>query len=228
MKPNKELEKVITNIAPRTLRQSIFRVTALISGYVVAAIFFLTVVLAGLMVSLGGLSRGYLYAEQRLLEEAEAVYYSSVGYIAREHGYQIPTGTVEMVLDDSIDGLIKREMKVNGLPDELFPVIRGLVWVESRDNQYTVSKAGAAGLMQLMPDTLKKCGLVDKAAFDKISNIQCGVWWWDQMLASQKGDIVRALTEYNAGINRMYQTTESKEYAGKVMKAALYREWENG
>lgn len=228
MKANKELQKVINDLAPaRSLKQKLFRLVAVSSGYVVAALFFLMVVLGVTMVALGGLSRGYIYAEKRLFEEANAAYYSSVDYLAKEHGYAIPTGVIEMVTDDSIEGMLKREMKVNGLPEELFPVLRGLVWVESQDNAFAVSKANAAGLMQLMPDTVRKCGLPDKAAFSRKENIQCGTWWFKKMMDSQKNDVVRALTEYNAGASRMYQTPESKDYAGKVMRAALFREWES-
>jgi hypothetical protein len=233
MNKHDKLQEVIDSLPKRTLKQKLFRVTALTSGYVSAAIIAMSLVLGGTMVMLGGLSRGYLYVEQRLVEEAEAAYYSSVEYIAREHGFELPRGeqgtvTIVTVEDTSIDGLLRREMKVNGIKDELFPVLRALIWVESMDNPFAVSKANAAGLMQLMPETIKKCGLPEKAVYSRPENIQCGVWWFKKMLDSQKGDVVRALTEYNAGDKRMYMTQESKDYAGKVINSMIFREWERG
>jgi soluble lytic murein transglycosylase-like protein len=67
---------------------------------------------------------------------------------------------------------------------------------ESGFKTQAVSRKGALGVMQLMPETARKLG-VD--AGDLHGNIDGGVAYLSQMLDRFEGDLPRALAAYNAG-----------------------------
>lgn len=69
--------------------------------------------------------------------------------------------------------------------------------MESNYNADTKSHAGAAGLMQLMPDTANSLGVSDIS--DAKQNIDGGVRYFKNMLKEHNGDIPIALPAYNAG-----------------------------
>jgi soluble lytic murein transglycosylase-like protein len=75
--------------------------------------------------------------------------------------------------------------------------IASVVRAESGNNPQAVSKKGAQGLMQLMPETAKSLGVTD--SFDPADNIEGGVRYLRELLLSYDGDAVRALAAYNAG-----------------------------
>lgn len=79
---------------------------------------------------------------------------------------------------------------------------------ESSGNSKAVSKAGAQGLMQLMPETgkelFKKSGLKGEYdPFDPEQNRILGTMYLEQMLEEFDGDEALALTAYNQGPNRV-------------------------
>src|SRR6478735_8111539 len=62
---------------------------------------------------------------------------------------------------------------------------------------YAVSRAGAEGLMQLMPELSDEIGVTN--AFDPRENIMGGVRYLKRLLDYYKGDLDLALASYNAG-----------------------------
>ena len=68
--------------------------------------------------------------------------------------------------------------------------------VESRYNPSALSRANAAGIMQLMPGTARAMG-VERA--DPAANIRGGTAYLRHLLNRFDGDVVRALAAYNAG-----------------------------
>ena len=81
------------------------------------------------------------------------------------------------------------------------------------------SKAGAKGLMQLMPGTASSVGVTDRS--DPQQSIFGGAAYLRQMLDSSKGDIPTALARYNAGPNGDLSNPETQAYVPKV--AAAYQ-----
>lgn len=80
-----------------------------------------------------------------------------------------------------------------GLPAGL---LDALIWTESRYNPFAISKAGAAGLGQLMPGTAKELGVANR--FDPLANLSGAARYLRQML-DRFGVVHLALAAYNAG-----------------------------
>lgn len=80
-----------------------------------------------------------------------------------------------------------------GLPAGL---LDALIWTESRYNPFAISKAGAAGLGQLMPGTAKELGVANR--FDPLANLSGAARYLRQML-DRFGTVHMALAAYNAG-----------------------------
>ena len=75
-------------------------------------------------------------------------------------------------------------------------LLDALVWTESRYNPMAVSKAGAAGLGQLMPETARELGVLNR--FDPLENLSGAARYLRQML--DRFRVVHlALAAYNAG-----------------------------
>ena len=84
-------------------------------------------------------------------------------------------------------------------PDLINSVIRA----ESGFNARAVSRKGAQGLMQLMPDTASKLGVSN--AFDAQANVEGGTRYLRELLERYNFDLIKALAAYNAGPQRVEQ-----------------------
>lgn len=78
-------------------------------------------------------------------------------------------------------------------------LIRAVMHAESGFQPDAVSHAGAQGLMQLMPATASRFGVVD--AFDPKENITGGAAYLAWLLDEFEGDLTRVIAAYNAGEN---------------------------
>lgn len=98
-----------------------------------------------------------------------------------------------------------------------------VIAVESSGRPKAESKAGALGLMQLMPATASRFGVED--AFDPAQNIRGGVAFLDLLMEKFDGDPILVLAGYNAGENSIGQHdgvppyAETRDYVPKVLAA---------
>jgi soluble lytic murein transglycosylase-like protein len=76
-------------------------------------------------------------------------------------------------------------------------LIHAVMQAESAFHPYAVSRAGAEGLMQLMPELSDEIGVND--AFDPRENIMGGARYLKRLLDHHDGNIDLALASYNAG-----------------------------
>ena len=92
------------------------------------------------------------------------------------------------------EGLIKEAAKRYRVEPGL---IRSVMQIESAYNPVAVSRAGAMGLMQLMPDLAVELGVIDP--FDPRENIMAGARHLRRLLDAHDGDVTLAVASYNAG-----------------------------
>ena len=108
---------------------------------------------------------------------------------------------------------------------DIYPIPKSLVVaviiVESSFNPRAVSRAGAKGLMQLMPLTARRVGVAEQELFDPRRNIFGGVRLLAVLLRHYDGDVVSALVAYNSRPRRMFapvpRNGETPEYVFRVL-----------
>lgn len=105
-----------------------------------------------------------------------------------------PLPAVDMKHINSLEGMIDAAANKYNLPPKL---IKSIIRHESNFNPNAVSKAGASGLMQLMPATARGLGI--KNIFDPLENVMGGSKYIRNMLDKYNGNIRLALAAYNAG-----------------------------
>ena len=81
--------------------------------------------------------------------------------------------------------------------------IASVIRAESANNPRAVSRKGAQGLMQLMPQTASSLGVKD--SFDPAANVDGGVRYLRELLLEYNGDAAKALAAYNAGPQRVLE-----------------------
>jgi soluble lytic murein transglycosylase-like protein len=120
---------------------------------------------------------------------------------------------------ESYDDVISEAAKRNGLSSSL---LKALIHVESYFNPRAVSKKGAMGLMQIMPENLQLLNINDP--FDPWQNIMGGAAYLRAMLERFSGQLPLALAAYNAGptavekYNDIPPFPETQNYVQKVMR----------
>ncbi len=76
-------------------------------------------------------------------------------------------------------------------------LVKAVIHTESNFDPYAVSRAGAEGLMQLMPATALEMQVYD--SFNPEANVDGGVRYLRRMLDKFKGNMRLSLAAYNAG-----------------------------
>jgi soluble lytic murein transglycosylase-like protein len=113
-------------------------------------------------------------------------------------------GLTQEQIDDAINAAANRH---NVDPN----LVRALVKVESNFNPNAVSRKGAMGLMQLMPQTARRLKLTNP--FDPEANIDAGVRHLRDLLDSYGGDVRLSLAAYNAGTGAVARSAGIPHYA---------------
>jgi len=78
-------------------------------------------------------------------------------------------------------------------------VVAAVMHAESAGNPRAVSRAGARGLMQLMPATAERFGVPTSRLFEPGQNLEAGVRYLRFLIEQFPNDLARVLAAYNAG-----------------------------
>lgn len=126
------------------------------------------------------------------------------------------------------DRVVDEVSRTHGLESAL---LHAVISVESSYDANAVSRKGAAGLMQLMPQTAKRYGVTD--AFDPRQNLDGGARYLKDLLHLFNNDTSLALAAYNAGEhavmkhgNRIPPYRETLRYVPRVMD--FYQRYQAG
>jgi soluble lytic murein transglycosylase-like protein len=119
------------------------------------------------------------------------------------------------------DAQIRRVAERHGVDPLL---VHAVVRVESDYDPNAVSSKGAAGLMQLMPETARRYGVADR--FDPASNLDAGVRYLRDLLRAFGGNVALALAAYNAGEQSVLRAgrrvPDYRETAQYVRRVRMY------
>ena len=102
-----------------------------------------------------------------------------------------------------------------------FALIKAMIRAESGFNPYAVSRKGAKGLMQLMPQTAERVSVLN--VFSPRDNIEGGVRYFKYLLNLFNDDFRLSLAAYNAGENLVSEIRsippyrETVDYIRKVL-----------
>ena len=104
-----------------------------------------------------------------------------------------------------------------------YPLLKAIIKAESDFNPRAVSKKGALGLMQLMPENIKAMRISDP--FDPWENIMGGARYFRKMLDRFEGKLSLSLAAYNAGPTTVERYNhqippykETENYVEKVLR----------
>lgn len=116
--------------------------------------------------------------------------------------------------------IIANAARINGLDAKL---VHAVIRAESGYNEHAISSRGAVGLMQLIPATAQRYGVVN--SHDPTENISGGTRYLRDLLKMFNGDVELALAGYNAGENAVIRAghrippyPETMAYVPKVLQ----------
>ncbi|MCH9680700.1 MAG: lytic transglycosylase domain-containing protein [Deltaproteobacteria bacterium] len=117
------------------------------------------------------------------------------------------------------DSVIRAASQRYQLPPSL---LRAVIHTESNYYPHATSRAGAAGLMQLMPKTAKALGVRDP--YDAGQNVHGGARYLRLLANRYDGDMVLVLAAYNAGAGNVEKYggvppfSETRAYVRSVLR----------
>lgn len=142
------------------------------------------------------------WASGRAEQQARSAWWLQVALKGRDE--ELDTALQQVTFPTPFAAVVRQEARARGLaPAALWAIMRR----ESFYEPEVVSRAGAYGLLQLLPDTARR--MADKLAdpplldplrlLDPRANLRYGSAYFAQLLEEANGDPLQALAAYNAG-----------------------------
>jgi len=123
--------------------------------------------------------------------------------------------SVDSTIYDTLIAQLSRKYGVD------FHLVKAIIRAESGFNPYAISRKGARGLMQLMPETAQRMNVSN--IFDPKDNIEGGIRYLKYLFSLFNNDLRLSLAAYNAGENIVAQVKgippyrETVDYVKKVL-----------
>jgi len=139
------------------------------------------------------------------------------------YGYRYASAAFPRENGGAISEIVRKAARYYGID---YRLIAAIIQVESQFEPYAVSRVGAMGLMQLMPETARHLGVSNP--FDIEENIYAGVRYFKNLYNRFNGNLRLTLAAYNAGpaAVEMYGGVppypETMSYVEKIIR--LFRE----
>ncbi len=132
------------------------------------------------------------------------------GYLNRDSANDVQSiGFVRKPFSQrEIDAAIEQAAAKHNVDPNL---VRSVIKVESNFNPNAVSRKGAMGLMQLMPQTARQLKVTNP--FDPEQNVDAGVRHLKSLMESFRGDVKLTLAAYNAGEGAVTRSAGIPRYA---------------
>jgi soluble lytic murein transglycosylase-like protein len=122
---------------------------------------------------------------------------------------------IDQTIYDTLIAQLSRKHEID------FHLVKAIIRAESGFNPYAISRKGARGLMQLMPETAQRMNVSN--IFDPKDNIEGGIRYLKYLFSLFNNDLRLSLAAYNAGENIVAQVKgippyrETVDYVKKVM-----------
>ena len=155
----------------------------------------------------------------RYVDEDGVVHFSNVPTTWRYRLYFPEAKMGIKVYFTRYDKIIEKASRRHGVDSSL---VKAVIKAESDFDQKAISKAGAKGLMQLMPETARDLAVTD--SFDPNENIHAGVRYLKKQLTNFDNNVPLALAAYNAGetsvrkYGRIPPYEETKTFVDRVLR----------
>jgi len=168
---------------------------------------------------LGAIAQPALADIYRYVDEDGVIHFSNVPTHYRFRLYISETNLDYRAYFDRYDKIIIRAARKHGVDNSL---VKAVIRAESDFDKNAVSRKGAQGLMQLMPETAKDLAVKD--SFDPNENINAGVRYLKRQLNNFQNNVPLALAAYNAGENavrkygRIPPYTETITFVDRVLR----------
>ena len=174
----------------------------------------------------------YTYVDRngkKLINNLPPDYMRGKGYVLRD----VKAGPIKLAITKSQMSQVLRSPELIALIDHIADehgvdtwLVRAIIQAESAFYENAYSKKGAMGLMQLIPATAERFGVIDP--FDPVQNITGGVKYIRWLIDHFKHDYTKVIAAYNAGENAVKKHNgvppfaETRAYVPKVKRL-----WEN-
>ncbi len=165
-------------------------------------------------------------------DEKGVTHFSNLPHLDKRYRlvYRIPTSLQmrpnawsangpKMVDIEKLVPIIANAARLNGLDAKL---VHAVIRAESGYNENAISSKGAVGLMQLIPATAQRYGVVN--SYDATENISGGTRYLRDLLKMFNGNLELAIAGYNAGENAVIRAgnrvppyPETMAYVPKVL-----------
>jgi soluble lytic murein transglycosylase-like protein len=113
---------------------------------------------------------------------------------------------------------------------EVWPIppsfVRAIIRQESDFNPHALSRAGAIGLMQVLPSNAQRLGFTPEALWKPAENILAGVRLLAVLLRHYQGDVISALVAYNGRPRPRLAPLPDNRETPRYVRAVL-RFWAN-